>query len=122
MDPAKTQIRTFLSHKYESPAVNLYFWDILSEEAGFQFQVDEGNKKTSVTRLEMLMRESDAIVGIFTLPNTATTPDDLIKESAYLRLETHLAIRSGKPTLLYVDDRYDAIFSPLQQSLHVRFF
>src|SRR5258708_40083399 len=108
MVSAKPQVRTFLSHKYKSAAENLYFWSILSEEAGFQFEVDEGTKPTNVTRLEMMMRRCNAIVGIFTLPEVTAGPsrEELLKEYAYFRLETDLAIRSGTPTLLYIDKRH----------------
>jgi hypothetical protein len=124
MDPTKPQLKTFLSHKYKSAAANLYFWSILSEEAGFQFEVDKGTKATSVTRLEILMRECNAIVGIFTLPGSAARPnrEELIKESAYFRLETDLAIRSGKPTLLYIDKRYSSVVFPPLHSPHVQYF
>jgi len=120
MVSAKPQIRTFLSHKYKSAAANLYFWSILSEEAGFQFEVDEGTKPTNVTRLEMMMRQCNAVVGIFTLPEAGAVPsrEELLKESAYFRLETDLAIRSGRPTLLYIDRRYSPVF-PLPQSVYV---
>jgi len=122
MVAAKPQIRTFLSHKYKSAAANLYFWSILSEEAGFQFEVDEGTKPTNVTRLELMMRDCNAIVGIFTLPGAgAVGREELVKESAYFRLETDLAVRSGRPTLLYMDKRYSPIF-PLPRSVYVEQF
>jgi TIR domain len=120
---SKPQVRTFLSHKYNSVAANLYFWSILSGEAGFQFEVDEGKKAISVTRLELMIRQCDAIVGIFSFPGPDPAPsrEDLIKESAYFRLETDIAIRSGKPTLLYIDSRFASIF-PLPRTLRVQFF
>jgi hypothetical protein len=122
----KPQIRTFLSHKYKAATANLYFWSILSKEGNFQFEVDEGTKPTSVTRLELMIREAHAIVGIFTLldPEQPLLPDEIFKQSAYFRLETDLAIRSGRPTLLYIDRRYSSIFrlSSLPTSMRVEYF
>jgi hypothetical protein len=121
--PSKPQIRTFLSHKYRSTAANLYFWSILSREAGFQFEVDEGTKPTNVTRLELMIRSCDAVVGIFTLPDPHATPskDELLKESAYFRLETDIALRSGLPVLLFVDRRYASLF-PMSNSFYIQYF
>jgi hypothetical protein len=121
--PSKPQIRTFLSHKYRSTAANLYFWSVLSEEAGFQFEVDEGTKPTNVTRLELMMRACDAVVGIFTLPDShaTLTKDELLKESAYFRLETDIALRSGRPVLLFVDRRYASVF-PMSSAFYVQYF
>src|SRR5262245_23205516 len=123
LQPSKPQIRTFLSHKYKSTAANLYFWSVLSEEAGFQFEVDEGTKPTNVTRLELMMRASDAVVGIFTLPDPRATlsKDELLKESAYFRLEADIALRSGRPVLLFVDRRYAPIF-PMSDAFYVQYF
>ncbi len=120
---ASQQFRTFFSHKYTATAINLYFWSILSAEAGFQFGVDEGTKRTSVTRLESMMRESDTIVGVYPFTGASNTPAraELLKESAYFRLETELAIRSGKPTLLFVDRRYASIFPPMP-GLRIHYF
>src|SRR5438552_1646032 len=111
------QLRVFLSHGYKAPAANLYFWSILSGVADIQFEVDVGTKATSVTRLERLMRDCDAIVGIFSVPETeslsgaeAARVAQLHETSAYFRLEADLAIRSRKPTLLYIDQRYRRFF------------
>src|SRR5262249_1006520 len=119
------QFKVFLSHRYEAPAANLYFWSILSNAADFQFEVDpalmpDGTRKpTNVTRLELLIRECDAFVGIF------SQPIDLNKgaqeETAYFRLETDLAIRSRKPILLFIDRRYQHSFR-LPAGLHVEWF
>src|SRR5262245_50739828 len=125
---APLQLRVFLSHRYKSSLENLYFCSILASFADFQFEVDVGKKPTNVTRLELMMRECDGIVGIFTFPEDETLPDDeaervaaLQSTSAYFRLETDLAIRSRKPTLLYIDQRYQRLFR-LPQGLHVQWF
>lgn len=120
---ASQQFRTFFSHRYKATAINLYFWSILSAQAGFQFGVDQGTKRTSVTRLESMMRESDTVVGVYPFSGDSSTPtrDELLKDSAYFRLETELAIRSGKPTLLFVDRRYASIFPPMP-GIHVHYF
>lgn len=125
---APLQLRVFLSHGYKAPAANLYFWSVLSTVADVQFEVDVGTKATSVTRLERLMRDCDAIVGIFSFPENETLPDTeaarvarLHEASAYFRLETDLAIRSRKPTLLYIDQRYRRFFR-VPRGFHVEWF
>ena len=56
--PDSNKVRAFLSHKYEAPTVNQFFYELLTEGAyEVQFDVDEGKvegKKlpTNVTRLE----------------------------------------------------------------------
>jgi hypothetical protein len=61
--------RAFLSHRYKSPEVNEYFFDIFNAAAANpQFSVDRGTIATSVTRLERLIRGADAFIGIY--PNS----------------------------------------------------
>jgi hypothetical protein len=112
---ATHQFRVFLSHGYKAPSANLYFWSILSRVADFQFEVDpakmpDGSRKpTSVTRLELLVRDCDAVVGIYSYPEESEATS-LAEATAYFRLETDLAIRSRKPTLLFIDERYQHYF------------
>ena len=46
------EFKSFLSHRYKSPDVNLYFFDIFSRQSEVQFEVDVGSAPTCVTRLE----------------------------------------------------------------------
>ncbi|MGC4082867.1 MAG: hypothetical protein QM736_12325 [Vicinamibacterales bacterium] len=57
-------LKAFLSHRYQSPAVNTYLHEIFSEVAEVQFDVDRGTGATNVTRLERMIRDTDAFVGI----------------------------------------------------------
>jgi hypothetical protein len=101
--------KAFLSHRYKSPVVNQYFFRLFSEMAEIQFEVDLGSYAINVTRLERMIRGSDAFVGIYPSAQstaTSTSRKALLEESRYFRLELDLAIRSGKPALVLYDKRY----------------
>lgn len=114
---SKPHIKAFLSHRYKSPAVNLYFHSILSSVAEFQFDVDVGKKPTNVTRLERMIRQADAFIGVYPYPHphAEATYEELLRESQYFRLETDLALRSRKPALIYIDNRYSRVFPPMPE-------
>jgi TIR domain len=100
---------TFLSHRYKSPEVNLFFFRLFADIAEVQFDVDEGTFATNVTRLERMIRSADAFIGIYPFPGTseaAQQPKELKKASRYFRLELDLAIRSHKPAIIFYDERY----------------
>src|SRR5580704_4158346 len=106
---AHPTFRVFLSHRYKSPEVNKRFFELLTAYGAVQFEVDIGTKPTNVTRLERFVREADAFVGIYPFPG----PDDgrpkaatAMRESRYFRLELDLAIRSGRPAIVFLDARY----------------
>jgi hypothetical protein len=99
----------FLSHRYRSPTVNRFFFRLFAEEAHVQFSVDKGSFATNVTRLERLMRDADAFVGLYPFPGEGLERPrrpELEKESRYFRLELDLAERSRKPAIVFVDSRY----------------
>ena len=101
--------KAFLSHRYKSPVVNQYFFGLFSETAEIQFEVDLGSYAINVTRLERMIRGSDAFVGIYPSAESTTesaSREALLEESRYFRLELDLAIRSGKPALVLYDQRY----------------
>jgi hypothetical protein len=111
---ASYPLKAFLSHRYESPRVNLHFFGILSEAAKVHFSVDRGTLATNVTRLERLVREADAFIGIYPLsldPGEAFSVDELRKESRYFRLELDLAIRAQIPAIVFMDERYGHVLS-----------
>ncbi len=113
-DPAAPlSFQVFLSHRYKSTDVNLYFFDLLSEaHSEVQFKVDEGLGQISMTRLERMVRDADAFVGIYPFPGPPDIKpelEELRKASQYFRLEMDLAIRSGKPAIVFYDQRYKAI-------------
>src|SRR6516162_8319925 len=71
--------RAFLSHRYRSPEVNEYFFRLFAGLATPQFEVDKGTVATSVTRLERLIRDSDAFIELYPLPSdTAATIERLL--------------------------------------------
>src|SRR5437016_789081 len=111
--------KVFLSHRYRSSEVNLFFFDLFSDMkiAELQFEVDGWNsekqslekKATNVTRLERMVRGTHAFLGIYPFPGdlmTSPSREQLITESSYFRLELDLAIRSRKPALICFDERY----------------
>jgi hypothetical protein len=108
------ELKAFLSHRYKSPDVNLYFHELFAELAEVQFDVDIGLMPTNITRLERMIRDSDAFIGIYPFPGDPKTREslsDLLGSSRYFRLELDLAIRSHKPLLVFYDQRYSHVFS-----------
>lgn len=104
--------KAFLSHRYKSPEVNRYFLRLFADAAEVQFEVDEGAFAINVTRLERMIRDCDAFIGIYPFSGDAAVPDreDLLRESRYFRLELDLAIRARKPGLIFYDRRYRQLF------------
>jgi hypothetical protein len=114
--------RAFLSHRYKSPRVNEYFFNLFKGIATPQFQVDKGFKATSVTRLERFVRESDGFIGLYPFPSDVEPVVERLRaDSRYFRLELDLAERAGKPAILFIDRRYGAVLDPPQSMIQVRF-
>lgn len=114
----------FLSHKYEMPALNTFFYELFNEVASVRFDVDVGLSSTSVTRLERKIRNADAFVGLYSFRHESEeipSVETLRQESRYFRLEVDLAVRSGKPILLFVDERLSQVFT-LPNSVWVQDF
>ncbi|MFD7639157.1 toll/interleukin-1 receptor domain-containing protein [Kitasatospora sp. NPDC059795] len=102
----------FLSHRYRSPEVNLFFWRLISEVQETSFRVDEGLTFTSPTRLERMIRDADAFVGIYPLPGGMQENWDLEslrKEARYFLLELGIAARSHRPAIVFCDHRYGPV-------------
>jgi len=117
-------LKAFLSHRYKSPEVNLYFHELFTESAEVQFEVDVGSLPTNVTRLERMIRNSDAFIGIFPYPGKpkeSANPNELRNASKYFRLECELAIRSAKPAIIFLDKRYAPYFD-LPPTIHTEVF
>lgn len=112
----RLSVDAFLSHRYKSPEVNLFFYDLLAEQTEVQFGVDKGTFSTNVTRLERMIRDADAFIGIYPFPGEpAETPrrEDLLRASPYFRLELDIAVRARKPMLVFYDQRYgDVLMLP----------
>ena len=105
-------LKVFLSHRYKSPEVNLYFFEIFHEFADVYFEVDVGQKPICMTRLERMIQNADAFVGIYPFPDPANefpTREKLLEASRYFRLEQELALRSCKPALVFYDKRYGGL-------------
>lgn len=111
--PEPPTFTTFLSHSYGSPDINLYFWELMSQVANVQFEVDVGTFSTSTTRLERMIRAADSFIGVYPLPIAWSEEVDrprLLEESRYFRLELDMALRARKPTLVFFDRRYARTF------------
>lgn len=112
--------KSFLSHKYKSQDVNLYFFDIFSQTTEVQFEIDTGSTPTCVTRLERMINRADAFIGIYPFSdNTSVIPsqNDLLNASKYFRLECDIAFRAQIPSLVLYDQRYGDLF---KLPVHVR--
>lgn len=102
-------ISAFLSHSYSAPEVNLFFYELNSKIATIAFRVDRGKFSTSTTRLERMIRDADAFVGVWPLPGEPDANWDqaaLANQSRYFRLELDMAIRARKPGIVFTDKRY----------------
>lgn len=102
-------VNAFLSHSYGAPAVNLFFQQLVSTVAAIAFRVDRGKFHTSTTRLERMIRDADAFIGVWPLPGDPGAHwdrDGLVAESRYFRLELDMAIRARKPGIVFSDRRY----------------
>ena len=102
------EFKAFLSHRYKSSAVNQYFFDVFSRSSEVQFEVDAGKLSTCVTRIERMVRECDAFIGIYPLPEPEQgrlSKEWMLQESKYFRLECNIAIRSRVPMLVLYDRR-----------------
>jgi hypothetical protein len=102
-------ISAFLSHSYGAPAANLFFYELNSNIATITFRVDLGKFSTSTTRLERMIRDADAFVGVWPLPGEPGAnweQDELANQSRYFRLELDIAIRAHKPGIVFTDKRY----------------
>jgi hypothetical protein len=107
-------LKAFLSHRYQSPAVNTYFHQVFSEVAELQFDVDVAAGSTNVTRLERMIRDTDAFVGVYPYDEGIERPtrQQLLDASRYFRLELDLAARARKPAIVFVDQRYGPVIGP----------
>lgn len=110
----KPGFKAFLSHRYKSPEANQRVFDILSAHGDVRFEVDEGVKATNVTRLERLVRDADAFVGIYPFPaGSGDRPgaEEARQASRYFRLELDLAVRARRPAIAFVDQRYGKVMA-----------
>jgi hypothetical protein len=122
MEPiSQLSLKAFLSHRYKSPEINSYFFNLFTNRAEVHFEVDLGSVATNVTRLERMVRSCEAFIGIYPYPGSgdlAPRHEELLKASPYFRLELDLAIRSQKPALVFHDRQYGGI---LRWSRDIRF-
>jgi hypothetical protein len=118
------ELKAFLSHRYKSPEINLFFFKMISNEAKVHFEVDVGTKATNVTRLERMIKNADAFIGLYPLPfasNETVKYSDLLSSSRYFRLELDIAIRAQKPILVFFDQRYGEVLNLPEKVLSVPF-
>ena len=112
--PPRRAFKAFLSHRYGSPAVNLFFYRLFARKAEVQFELDAGDGPTNVTRLERMLRGCAAFIGLYPFPGPVDrepTLKELRQESRYFRLELELAARSGRPGLVFSDERFLSVLS-----------
>lgn len=124
VEQEKPDLKVFLSHRYKSPEVNLTFFELLSEHAKVQFEVDEGNMPTNVTRLERMIRNSNAFLGLYPFPkdpNERVDRAQLLAASRYFRLELDIAVRARKPILVFFDQRYSDVLNLPESALSIPF-
>jgi hypothetical protein len=119
--------KAFLSHRYDAGTVNEFFFQLFSDVAEVQFDVDAGKTSTNVTRLERMIRDADAFLGIYPITSSTDTslPVATLREnSEYFRLELDLAARAQKPGLIFYDSRYKNVLSPppsmIQESFDIK--
>ena len=112
-DQKPLALTAFLSHKYKAPAVNEFFFQLCSPAADIQFDVDVGDTTLNVTRLERLIRDADAFIGIYPLdsPDPSPSTETLLEASKYFRVELDIAARARKPGLIFRDERYRQVLS-----------
>ena len=113
--------KVFLSHRYKSAETNLRFFSLFSDAGKeVQFKVDEGSLRISMTRLERMVRDADCFVGLYPYPEAPEVRPSvasLRQASAYFRLELDLAVRSGKPAIVFYDQRYRAVLPRLPDAV-----
>jgi hypothetical protein len=113
--------KVFLSHRYKSAETNLRFFSLFSDAGKeVQFKVDEGSLRISMTRLERMVRDADCFVGLYPYPEAPEvrpSAASLRQASAYFRLELDLAVRSGKPAIVFYDQRYRAVLPRLPDAV-----
>jgi hypothetical protein len=117
-------ISAFLSHKYSASDVNLFFYELISTDATIIFRIDRGKLRTSTTRLERMIRDADAFVGVWSLPgepDVAWNRDALAAESRYFRLELDMAIRARKLGIVFSDRRYANLLQVPARMLHLQY-
>lgn len=117
-------VNAFLSHSYGASDVNLFFHELISTVATITFRVDRGKFPTSTTRLERMIRDADAFVGVWPLPGepgAAWDRDALAAESRYFRLELDMAIRARKPGIVFSDRRYANLLRTPAGMTHLRY-
>jgi hypothetical protein len=110
----KPVLKVFLSHGYSASAINLYFYRLFSPRAHLTFEVDAPKTAMNVTRLERMIRDVDAFIGIYPCDIDGATgalnQRQLVEASRYFRFELDLAFRARKPALILYDRRYGDIF------------
>jgi hypothetical protein len=116
-----TSFTTFLSHKYEAAAINKYFFNLLNHDSTIQFEVDEGKLSTNVTRLEKMIRDTDAFIGIYPIVQNNADSFNFRELSKYFRLELGMAIRAQKTGIIYADDRFGSLFKQNNKILKITY-
>ena len=118
--------KAFLSHRYKSPEVNEYFFELFGQQADVVFDVDAAEGATNVTRLERMIRSSDGFIGIYPFvpdPKLSASPlrEQRRQAAKYFRLEMGLAARAVRPALIFADKRFGTEIAPPPGAAYVEF-
>jgi hypothetical protein len=128
IDP-KQEIQAYFSHSYRADdrLVNLFFWELFSEE-GFFFTVDPKSDKVVVPHLERMMRYSDCFIAVVTrrlekisrIGDTVLPgPQSIWTHSPYIAFENFLAELAEKPRLVFVESGLDASLFGTSDYVHI---
>lgn len=106
-------VAVYFAHSYrdEDIAINQYFMNLMRDN-GIMPSVDVPSNKLNSAKLERQFGFTSGLVCV--LPNRANGP------SAYILAEIWMALRSGKPTLVFAEDTIGDDIVP-ERAIHHRF-
>ncbi len=106
----RLRFRAFLSHDTDAAELNMAFFQIFSDVAEVQFEVDRSPGSLNITHLERRLRDCDAMIGIFPYQgDQSPSVEEALDATAYFRLELELAARARKPAAVFYDRRLASV-------------
>jgi hypothetical protein len=115
------QLMAYFSHSYRSEdnRINLYFWEMLSRH-GLYFAIDppaDERRPMDVSYLEWLMAQSACFIAV--IPRREDVPSPFC--SPYQMFEYCLAVRAGKPRLVFLQSDLDSELLSIEPNETIRF-